>query len=110
MGSAGRRILDFGPCSLLGQDPTVWIPALQIFLSPFQGSVCLFPLHYGVDALCPLCLSLLLLEAWRSAPPVSPPFLGPDSGPGGTSLSLQGPGQGPAHQSTIATSPTIPGS
>lgn len=80
MGSSGRRILDFGPCSLLGQDPAVWTrpPALQIFLSPFQGSAYPFLLYCGVDSLCPsLCLSFLLLEPWRLAPPSPPTLPGP---------------------------------
>lgn len=62
VGSPGRRIQDFGPCSLLGQEPAVWTwpPALQNSLSPFQDSVCPFLLHCGVDS---LSLSLPLLSS-----------------------------------------------
>ena len=74
--SGGTSTPGFRPCSLLGQDPTLWTwpPVLQIFLFPFQDSLgpCFFSLLWSRFSLTLLCLSFLLLEPWRSGPSASP--------------------------------------
>lgn len=76
VGGGRVRTLGFGRSPLLGRDRTLWTwpPALQIFLFPFQGSVCpcLSSLPWSRFSLTLLCLPFLLLESWRSDPSAYP--------------------------------------
>ena len=97
MGGGRVRTLGFGRSPLLGRDRTLWTwpPALQIFLFPFQGSVCpcLSSLPWSRFS---LTLSASRFSSWSLGgqtplpTPVYPPHWGPYLWPGWISPPLQG--------------------